>query len=368
MKFLLAGLCVVVIFSVLLEGFEGIVLPRRISRPLRLTRLFYIGLWKLWRAMAPLVPRRARDDYFAVFGPLSVLLMFITWANALIVAFALLWASLSVPLGLPAGEQVSLGDYFYLSATTFITLGFGDVAPKGGVARTLADIEAGVGFGFLAIVIGYLPVLYSAFSRREVEIGLLDARASTPPSAGELLRRVGDEPDQGDMKRLLERWEQWSAELLESHLSYAALLYWRSQHDRQSWLATLTTILDTSALLLAAVPSAPQQQARLTFAMARHAVVDLRLGPPLDGFERLTPAEEDALFVQLRAARLRIDDSPEARGNWRELRALYEPHVAALAQWLALSLPTLPSDPTARDCWRTSSDPEDHFFHLSRGR
>ena len=202
----------------------------------------------------------------------------------------------------PRKPTVTFATYLYLSATTFITLGFGDVAPRTSFARAITDCEAALGFGFLAIVIAYLPVLYQAFAKREVEIGMLDARASTPPSAGELLKRIGGCPDLGDLKDTLKNWERWSAELLESHLSYPSLMYWRSQHDRQSWLGTLTTILDTCALIIATQQkSALLYQARLTFAMARHAAVDLRLSlnrTPLTP-ERLPEAEQEALFTLL---------------------------------------------------------------------
>jgi len=134
-------------------------------------------------------------------------------------------------------------------------------------------IEAGVGFGFLALVIGYLPVLYQAFSRRELNITLLDARAGSPPSAEELLRGFG--AYQEELAVLLAEWERWGADVLESHLSYPVLSYYRSQHDNQSWLAALTTVLDASVLVMVASEGACSRQAGLTFAMARHAVVDL---------------------------------------------------------------------------------------------
>jgi hypothetical protein len=122
------------------------------------------------------------------------------------------------------------------------------------------------------VVISYLPVLYSAFSRREASISLLDARAGSPSSAVELLRRHRAEGSFDDLNRLLSEWERWSAELLESHLSYPVLCYFRSQHDNQSWLRALTTVLDTCALVIVGVKDAPVWQARMTFAIARHAV------------------------------------------------------------------------------------------------
>ena len=122
---------------------------------------------------------------------------------------------------------------------------------------------------------GYFPVLYAAFSRREVNIALLDARAGSPPSAAELMRRHSYDGAAQALSVLLIEWERWSAELLESHISYPLLCYFRSQHNNQSWLSALTAILDTSSLLIAGVQGQEARQAQLTFAMARHALVDL---------------------------------------------------------------------------------------------
>jgi hypothetical protein len=163
-------------------------------------------------------------------------------------------------------------------------------------------LEAGLGFGFLGMVIGYLPTIYSSFSRREVEISLLDARAGSPPTAAELLARFGKTRDQAVLDEILREWERWSAELLESHLSYPPLSFFRSQHSNQSWLGALTTILDASSLIIAGIDDVRSDQAKLTFAMARHAVVDLaqvvyaRYDPDVP--ERL-PAEEMTLLREM---------------------------------------------------------------------
>src|SRR2546427_10392492 len=166
-------------------------------------------------------------------------------------------------------------DHLYMSGETFFTLGLGDVTPMSRAGRAVMVIEAGVGFGFLALVIGYLPVLYQAFSRRELNISLLDARAGSPSTAAELLRRHFNDGEFEELGSFLRDWERWAAELLESHLSYPVLAYYRSQHSNQSWLSALTTILDASALVIVGIDGTPARQAQLTFAMARHAVADL---------------------------------------------------------------------------------------------
>ncbi|HKI38739.1 MAG TPA: potassium channel family protein, partial [Gemmataceae bacterium] len=233
---------------VLLDAFEAMILPRRVSHAY-LARLFYRSTWVCWRAAARLLPvGRRRNTFLSAFGPLSLLALIGLWALGLIAAFALLHWSVGTAI---AGADGRFLTYCYFSGTTFFTLGYGDLVPTGAVGRPLSVIEAGLGFGFLAVVISYLPVLYQAFSRREIAISLLDARAGSLPTAGELLRRLAAGRSLAGVGPLLAEWERWAAELLESHLSYPVLSFYRSQHDNQSWVAALTAILDTSALLIA---------------------------------------------------------------------------------------------------------------------
>jgi hypothetical protein len=308
-----------------------------------------------------------RDNFIAIFGPLSLLLIILFWAGGLVLGFALLEWGLHGPVSAPEGVP-GLGTYLYLSATSFVTLGLGDVTPRSGMERLITDLEAGMGFGFLALVIAYLPVLYGAFSRREVDIALLDARASSPPSAGALRQRLGACKDLGDLYDVLRQYERWSAELLESHLSYPTLMYYRSQHDRQSWLAALTTILDACALLIAAAPeSKVTHQARLTFAMARHAAIDLALAfdtpPTPPRLDRLPPEDLTRLRSLLAGTGMTLKVGADADARLGELRRLYEPFVNALSHSLLLSLPAWLPNPDLPDNWQTSAwDRSDHFF------
>src|SRR5206468_987936 len=218
------------------------------GRRVRLTRYFYMITWRLWRAVALRSPKPSRREaLLAFYGPISLILLLFCWASGLVFAFALLEA---FTLGRSGLTPQGFGVLLYASGQTFFTLGFGDYTPATALGRILAVIEAGLGFGFLGTVVGYLPTMYAAFSQREIEISLMDARAGSPPTAAEFLRRT---PPAGDglCDDLLAAWERWSAQLLETHISYPQLAYYRSQHSNQSWLGALTTILDTTALLLA---------------------------------------------------------------------------------------------------------------------
>src|SRR6185295_18814980 len=207
--------------------------------------------------------KQRKEMMLGFYGPLSMLGLLTVWAVALVFGFAMLQYGLGSQLKTD-GETPGFALDLYASGTNFFTLGLGDIVPLTWSARAITVLEAGTGFGFLAIVIGYLPVIYQSFSRREVTISMLDARAGSPPNAVELLRRQAQDQRPDGLDTLLRDWEHWSAELLESHLSYPVLAYFRSQHDNQSWLEALTTILDASALVLAGVKGHSFSQARLT--------------------------------------------------------------------------------------------------------
>ncbi len=272
MSALLAATSILLILLTLVDAFETTILPRQVMHRFRFVRLYYRTTWKVWRGIADGILRgKSREAMLSWFGPLSLLGLFASWVLALIFGFALLHWSLgtavhSVDNGGQAGP-ISLSSYLYLSGTTFFTLGYGDITPSSAAGRCLAVIESGIGFGFLAMVISYMPVLYQAFSRREVTISLMDARAGSPPSAGEVLIRMARAGNVAAADQLLAEWERWSAELLESHLSYPALGFYRSQHDNQSWLAAVTIMLDTCTFLLAGMKTNDPYRAQLTFAM-----------------------------------------------------------------------------------------------------
>jgi hypothetical protein len=358
MTILAALMGMVLIIGVLWEGFETIVLPRRITRRFRLTRFFYRSTWRPWAAMVGArIPSRQQENWLSVFGPLSLLLLLTVWAGGLIAGFGLLhWATGSAVIT-HDGSAGFLTD-LYLSGTTFFTLGLGDVVPRTTLARFLVVIESGMGFAFLALVIGYLPALNQSFARREVSISLLDARAGSPPTASEMLCRHGHERGMETLRQLLHEWERWSAEFLEGHLSYPVLAYFRSQHENQSWLAALTAILDTCALIMAGVEGACERQAELTFAMARHAVVDLSIvfktRPREHGHDRLPPDKLAELRALLAGHGLKLREGEAAEQRLAELRWRYEPYVHALAAHFRVIIPPWIAPDNRLDNWQAS--------------
>lgn len=344
--------------SVLFDAFEAMILPRRLTRTLRVTRLVYWSTWPLWSFF----PRRRapsafRENFLSWYGPLSLIFMLAVWAAGLVFGFALLYFTLGAPEmsdGTKAGFWVCL----YMSGTTFFTLGFGDIVPHQAVARALAVTEAGVGFGFLGAVIGYLPVIYVAFSKRETNVSMLDGRAGSPPSAAEILARHGHSKSLDRIHVLLANWEIASAQMLETHISYPVLIYYRSHHDNQSWVASITAIADTCALILTGVEGVDRWQAQLTFAILRHTLVDLlavaNVMPAASYPERLPRQELNVLRDYLEAAGVHCSRSPEADEQLRRLRAMYEPYVSSLSNYLVLPIPPWKSAGIVQDNWKAT--------------
>jgi Ion channel len=358
MTYIIAVLGFVLLSAALWDAFEVIISPRRVTRRFRLARAFYRSSWWLWSAVGRSISdENRRETYLGIFGPLSLVMLVGVWATAIVAGFAMMHWGLETPLNVAPGIA-PFSTYLYMSGTTFFTLGLGDVTPMGAPGRALVVFEAGVGFGFLAAIISYLPaILYQAFSSREVSISLLDARAGSPPTAGELLRRHGN--DMRELGQLLYDWERWSAELLETHLSYPVLAYFRSQHTNQSWLAALTAILDTCALIIAGVNDGPTRQAQLTFAMARHAVGDLaqifaRSRQPVLAPDRLPSSSLTALQDMLAKAGITVQDGT-AEQKLHDLRQMYEPHVQRLSEYLLMALPPWFPPTATPDTWQITA-------------
>jgi len=352
---------VAIIGIVLLDAFETVVLPRRVTRHLKLTAWFYRRTWIPWRRIAEHITTPSRQQNFlGYFGPLSLILLLGFWAAGLIFGFALIQYGIGEHEQL-GNEPITFARVLYHSGETFFTLGYGDIVPTSAASRALSVIEAGMGFAFLGVVIGYIPVVYSSFSRREIQISMLDARAGSPPTAVELLVRLAgrtEDPgvDQSVLDEVLRAWERWSAELLESQISYPVLSFFRSQHSNQSWVAALTTMLDVTSLVLVGIEGVHPGQAKLTFAMARHAAVDLaqvvnaKYDPATP--DRLPPEELDALREALAAAGLRLRDDDYARDKMAKLRSMYEPYVHSTGRNLMLTLPPWRQANKGRDNWQ----------------
>ncbi len=353
------------------DAIQTVVIPRRPSGRFRITRFFFVFTWTPWVFFGERFRNhKTREQFYGAYGPISLIFLLLFWAALLTFGFALILYGFGTPYqDASLASNQHTGAHFltdiYVSGTSLTTLGPGDVVPRRQIARMLMIVESGTGLGLVALVISYVPVLYAAFSRREVSVALLDSRAGSPPTAAELLTRHGFEGGANALITLLAEWERWSADILESHISYPVLCYYRSQHDNQSWLSALTTILDVCALLITTIEGPASRQAQLTFAMARHAVVDLGhvFRIEIDELAMLNVTETnrltDATFARLCDSLSAVDiglctDSNSAH-RLLAIRQLYEPRAQALADYLQMPLPQWISDPKPTDQWRKVS-------------
>jgi hypothetical protein len=350
---LIAGLLgFVLLMAAVWDAFQTVVVARHAVKLPAMTRLFYTLTWTPLAASSRLISSdRRRASYLGFYGPLSLLVLLTLWAVSIIAGFALLQWSVGHQ---SSSSPSSLLDDVYFSAGTFFTLGSGQ--PQNPAAKYLMVLEAGFGFTFLGLVIGYLPVLYQSFSSRELRILLLDARAGSPPSAVEYIRRCGDHPTK--LEQRLAEWEEWALDLLQSHLSYPMLAYYRSQHTNQSWLAALTTVVDVCALAMLGGEDELKRQARLTFAAGCHALVhtaSLFRARPRPPSARLDATSFSRLRASLASAPTPLDGGRIDEAELAALRAMYESHASALSAYFRMALPEwIPSD-TVADNWQVRS-------------
>jgi hypothetical protein len=322
----------------LAEFFVAFMLPRRVKRDPRIARGTYRAIWRPWRALARRLPPDAADTALGFFGPVALLIQLVVWTLGLMLGYACVrWAG-----------HGDFRDESFFSAATFLSASFD---PQGTWERVIGLFEAATGVGVLFIVIGYLPSVYGAFSRREVAVSQLAARAGSPPSAGALLRRAAERGGWEELDRYLRDAERWAAELMETHLSYPLLAFYRSQHVGQNWLAALTTIVDTSAVLLAALDDGAADAAEHAFGIGRHALADLAHqsgAKPAPATRVLGDEQLSVLRGALEASGLPLVDDATWRHELEVLRRSYEPKAEALSRELALSLPDWLPDEEAR--------------------
>jgi hypothetical protein len=358
MRILVALAGAVLVALMLVEIFVTFLLPRRVKRDPAIVRRVFIYGWLPWRRVARSLSPQAADTMLGLYGPFGLLLNLVLWVAAMMLGYACLQWGAGSHLG-PMHHAVGFGDDLYYSAATMTTDGPAGLSAQTTLARVVQVVDAGSGLAVLAIVIGYMPSLYQAFSRREATVSQLDARAGSPPSAGRLLVRTSSHGGWASLTRYLSSWEQWVAELMETHLSYPVLAYFRSQHVNQNWLAAMCTILDSCAFTIAAAPDGTGDAARFTFAIARHAVADLsytfHVPPTPPPQERLSLEDLGELISQLEAVGLEMGTDTDTIGErLPRIRAFYEPYVHALAERLALAMPPWVAPESPTDNWRTT--------------
>jgi hypothetical protein len=338
-----AGSAMVVL--ILWDAFDFAMLPQMLTRTRRFSRNLVRWAWALARALSGrLRPGGGREGLLSVAGPVAMVTVFASWALGLVTGFALVHWGVESPLHDPLTRPGPF-DYFYFSGVTFFTLGYGDLVPVSRAGRLLALAEVGTGYSFLAIVISYFPVLSQAYAAREVEVVKLAVRSDTPPTAAALVLRAGPGPGLATLTRYLEEWETWAAESQQSHIAYPVLCYYRSQTHAHSWLAAMTAMLDTAALLLTVVETPERHAAQGLLTMLRTFTRELceihGLPPSPPRLDRLPPDTRAELLRRLRASGFTLDEGDDACRRLHNLRETYEPALAALGAYFLVELPPL---------------------------
>ena len=362
---LVAG--ILLIFTVLFDAFQTIILPRRATGRFRLTRLFYISTWKPWTFFARRLHHpRKRETLLGYYGPLSLILLLVVWAAAMVLGFALIYYAIGSPFNDPA-QPSNFHTDLYVSGTTLFTLGLGDVTPHSPLARFLLILECGTGFGFLAVVMGYFPVLYAAFSRREVNIALLDARAGSPPSAAELMRRHSyDGAAQAALRSPHRMGTLVRRAPRKPHLLSAALLL--PLPAQQPKLAQRSHrhprhIIAAHRRRSRSGSSPGPAHLRHGSPRARRPLADLQSPPHHQRTRwrrfrrrRLTafrPNVASELYDMLTASGIELCYNEASRDRLRQMRALYEGHAEALSRFLLMPLPEWFYAQPRKDNWQT---------------
>ncbi|MDP9245455.1 MAG: potassium channel family protein [Chloroflexota bacterium] len=331
---------VALVIWVLNDVFTTVILPRPAPARFRPAGLLTRWSWKLWRTYADASPTPDhREQRLGIFAPAVVMMLLGLWIVLLICGFALIMHSVADEISPPLPD---LGTALYLAAVSLLTIGYGDFVPSQPLSRVVSVAAGGVGLGIVALTITYLFSLYANFQRRELQVVTLDARAGAPPSGTELLVTCAAfDDDTEELGQIFEAWERWSAEVLESHLAYPILMFFRSTHDHESWVSAIGAVLDAATLMLTTVEGGPRGQATATRGIGAHLVEDIGRffrfivrDRPLDGamIER----------VEFDDARLRLQKAgyvlmPDADRSWTEfarLRSEYAGPLNQLAQYL----------------------------------
>jgi Ion channel len=318
----------------LIDIFLSIVVPRRapnLGRLLRVSGHIVPNLWRAWRMVGLRIgTSERREAWLGSFASLAIVVLLVVWVAALTVGYGLIFDALKAQI---KPEPENLGTSVYFAGVAMLTLGFGDFVAVGGPARLISLIAAANGLGLFALVITLLFTLYGSFQRRERAVVLLEAGAGAPPSGVTLLETYALGGMLDDLPRVFLDWQSWAAEVLDSHLAYPILAYFRSSHDNDSWISSLGAVMDAATLCLTTIDGGPKGVAKLARAVGNHCLEDLCYSFRLDvvddvGVER---AEFDEACGRLRRAGYVLRDADLAWADFARLRREHAGRVNALA-------------------------------------
>ena len=314
---------VVLLLVTFYDLFQSVVLPRPAVRKVTVARAIVRPLWRVWKWVGNRGSRIDRSEArLAAFGPIALITLFLVWALALILGYALLIDGLG---DMFRPRLDSFLTAFYVSATTLVPLSYGDFVPEEGLARLVIILESGTGVAVAALAITLLFELYGDFRSREEAVVALDALAGAPPSAVQLLETAAQPEMDGALKETFDEWRRWSAMVLESHLAYPLLVYFRSSHDNEAWINSFGAVMDSASLILSSTDSPAKGAAKLMFMVGNHLVEDMSwvLGLTLATDPIIERSEYAAAIARLKAAGYKVRDGDASWDDFAHHRSKY---------------------------------------------
>ena len=316
------------------DVFQTIVVPRPTPGWFRLGRYLVRGAWRALRATSGTEVGATRARLLGLFAPAATILLLGAWLTGLILGYGLIFFALRDELQ-PAPHD--LGTALYFAATSILTLGFGDIVAVGALARVVVVASAASGLGVVALVVTFLFSLFGFYQRREISVVMLEAKAGVPPSAVVLLEALARMDLVARLPEFFGDWERWAAEVLDSHVAYPLLGFFRSSHDNLSWVSALGTVLDTASLVLTTIMDVPRGQAELVKGVGSHLVEDIsNLGFRSGGYIGIDRPAFDAVYARLLGAGYRLAPADQAWEAFSVARGTYAPGLEAMANYWAV--------------------------------
>jgi hypothetical protein len=341
----LFALGVLLLALALWDVFETVVVPRPTPGWFRIGRYLIRGSWRVLRALRDGRPGRSYDTVLGLFAPAATVALLGAWLVCLITGYGLLIYALRDEVR-PVPED--LGTALYFAATSLLTIGFGDIVAVETPARILVITAAVGGLGTVALVVTFLFSLYGSYQRREVQVVRLQAAAGAPSSAVALLETYAQLDLRGRLPALFGVWERWAVEVLDSHVAYPLLGFFRSSHDNASWISALGTVLDAASLVLTTIVAVPRGEAKLFKRIGTHLVEDIyNLGFHVGEPTALDRSSFEAACTRLTAAGYRLEAPDVAWPRFEAARATYAARLEGMASYWATPATSWLGDPVA---------------------
>ncbi len=313
--------------------FETVVVPRPTPGWFRIGRYLVRSAWRGLRTLRNGRPGRSYDRILGLFAPAATVALLAAWLATLIVGYGLILYALRDELQ-PVPDD--LGSALYFAASSVLTLGYGDIVAVGMPARVIVITAAVSGLGTVALVVTFLFSLYGSYQRREIQVVSLQAAAGAPPSAVALLETYAQLHLVERLPDLFMDWQRWAVEVLDSHVAYPLLGFFRSSHDNLSWISALGTVLDASSLVLTTIAGVQRGEAKLFKRVGTHLVEDIsNLGFGTGGPTTLDRSAFDAACDRLEAAGYVLEPRDIAWPAFEAGRATYAPRLEAMASYWA---------------------------------